>query len=42
MESYYWYKERVCTKEGEGISIVKEEERKDVQVYFWTIEERVY
>ena len=25
--------ERVCAKEGKGVSVVKERERKDMQVY---------
>ena len=42
MRLYYWYKERICTKKREGVSIVKKEERRSAQVYLQTIEKRVY
>ena len=35
-------KERICAKEGEGISAVKGRERRSMQVHIRTTEERVY
>ena len=42
MRSHYWYEERVYTEKEEGVSAVKGEKRKGLQVYIGTIEERVY
>ena len=42
MRSYNRNKGRVCTKEEEGISIVKGGERGDTWVYWRKIEKRVY
>jgi len=35
-------KGEICAKEGEGVFIVKEEERKGAKVYQRTIEKKVY
>ena len=37
-----WDEGKVCTKEGEDVSIVKEEERSDTWVHQKTIKERVH
>ena len=36
------YKERVCAKKREDLSIVKGRERRGVQVHKWTIEKMIY
>ena len=35
-------KERVCAKKGEDVSIIKERERRSIQVYWRTIEKEIY
>jgi len=42
MGLYNWSKERIYTKEGEDISVVKEREERGVRIYWRTIEKRVY
>jgi len=36
------YEERICTKEEEGISVVKGRERRSKRVHTRTTEERIY
>ena len=42
MELHYWYEKRVCAKKRKGVSIIKEREGRDVQVYIGTIKKRVH
>jgi len=42
MKSCNRNKERICAEEEEGVFIVIERERRDMQVHIRTIEERVY
>ena len=39
---YNWDEERVCAEKREDVSIVERRERRDAQVHWRTIEERVY
>ena len=40
--SYNRGERRICAKEGKGIFIVKRIEKRDAQVYWRTVEKRIY